>query len=92
MYSIKKVVLRNFAKFTGKHLSQSLFLNKVTAFRPIIKKQMVVCQIQPGLRFIYFDVQSDEMVVIKCNRLKEPRKLDAYYIIRKIIHNIKYQV
>ena len=27
--SVKKDVLRNFAKFTGKHLCQSLFLNKV---------------------------------------------------------------
>ena len=27
--SIKKRVLRNFAKFTGKHLCQSLFFNKV---------------------------------------------------------------
>ena len=28
--SIKKGVLRNFPKFTGKHLCQSLFVNKVT--------------------------------------------------------------
>ena len=28
-YSVKKGVLRNFAKFTGKHLCQSLFFNKV---------------------------------------------------------------
>ena len=27
-------VLRNFAKFTGKHLCQSLFLNKVAGLRP----------------------------------------------------------
>ena len=27
--SVKKGVLRNFAKFTGKHLCQSLFSNKV---------------------------------------------------------------
>ena len=27
----RKGVLRNFAKFTGKHLSQSLFFNKVVA-------------------------------------------------------------
>ena len=27
--SVKKVFLRNFAKFTGKHLCQSLFFNKV---------------------------------------------------------------
>ena len=30
----KKVVLRNFAKFTGKHLFQRLFLNKVAGLRP----------------------------------------------------------
>ena len=27
--SVRKVVLRNFLKFTGKHLCQSLFFNKV---------------------------------------------------------------
>ena len=30
----KKGVVRNFAKFTGKHLCQSLFLNKVPGLRP----------------------------------------------------------
>ena len=30
---IKKCVLRNFAKFTGEHLWQSLFLNKVADLR-----------------------------------------------------------
>ena len=30
----EKGVLRNFAKFTGKHLCQSLFFNKVTGLRP----------------------------------------------------------
>ena len=30
----KKGVLRNFAKFTGKRLCQSLFFNKVTGIRP----------------------------------------------------------
>ena len=29
----KKGVLRNFAKFTGKHLCQSVFLNKVAGLR-----------------------------------------------------------
>ena len=29
----KKGVLRNFAKFTGKHLCQNLFLNKVAGLR-----------------------------------------------------------
>ena len=30
----EKGVLRNVAKFTGKHLSQSLFFNKVAGLRP----------------------------------------------------------
>ena len=30
----KKGVLKNFARFTGKHLSQGLFFNKVTGLRP----------------------------------------------------------
>ena len=32
--SINKGVLRNFAKFTRKHLCQSLFFNKVAGLRP----------------------------------------------------------
>ena len=31
---LKKGVLRNFAKFAGKHLRQSLFFNKVAGLRP----------------------------------------------------------
>ena len=30
----KKGVLRNFAKFTGKHLCQRLFFNKIASLRP----------------------------------------------------------
>ena len=30
----KKGVLRNFSKFTGKHLCQSLFFNKVASLKP----------------------------------------------------------
>ena len=38
----KKGVLRNFAKFTGKHLCQSLFFNKVACLRPtfLLKKRL----------------------------------------------------
>ena len=37
----KKSVLRNFAKFTGKHLCQNLFFNKVVGLRPaaLLKKE-----------------------------------------------------
>ena len=30
----KKFILKNFAKFTGKHLCQGLFFNKVAGLRP----------------------------------------------------------
>ena len=39
---VKKSALRNFVKFTGKHLSQSLFFNKVAGLRPatLLKKRL----------------------------------------------------
>ena len=39
---VRKGVLRNFTKFTGKHLCQSLFFNKVAGFRPVtlLKKRL----------------------------------------------------
>ena len=40
--AIKKGVLRNFGKFTGKHLWRSLFFNKVVGLRPatLFKKRL----------------------------------------------------
>ena len=40
--SVKKSVLRNFKKFTGKHLCQSLFFNNVAGLRPatLLKKRL----------------------------------------------------
>ena len=40
--SLKKGVLRNFTKFTGKHLCQSLFFYKVVGLRPatLLKKRL----------------------------------------------------
>ena len=40
--SVRKGVLRNFAKFTEKHLYQSLFFNKVAGLRPttLFKKRL----------------------------------------------------
>ena len=39
---VKKVLLKNFSKFTGKHLSQSLYFNKVARRRPatLLKKRL----------------------------------------------------
>ena len=39
--SMRKSVLRNFAKFTGKHLCQSLFFNEIASLRAatLLKKE-----------------------------------------------------
>ena len=40
--SVRKGALRNFTKFTGKHLCQSFFFNKVAGVRPatLLKKRL----------------------------------------------------
>ena len=40
---VKKDILRNFTKFTGKHMYQSLFCNKVAGLRPatLLKKRLL---------------------------------------------------
>ena len=38
--SVKKDVLRNFGKFTGKHLCQSRYFNKVAGLRPLSKQRL----------------------------------------------------
>ena len=42
---MKNVVLRNFTKFTGKHLCQSLFFNKVAGFRPVTLLKKILAQV-----------------------------------------------
>ena len=58
--SIKNGVLRNFAKFTRKHLCQSFFFNKVAQLRPatLLKKRLThafsceFCEISKNAFFI----------------------------------------
>ena len=40
--NVKKRLLRNFTKFTGKHLCQKLFVNKIAGLRPatLLKKRL----------------------------------------------------
>ena len=41
--SVRKGILRNFAKFTGKHLCKSLFFNKVANLRSVALLKMRLC-------------------------------------------------
>ena len=51
----KKGVLKNFAKFTGKHLCQSLFFNKVADLIPatIVKRDSRTGIFERGLRLVF---------------------------------------
>ena len=42
---LKKGVLRNFVKFTEKHLCQSLFYNKVKGLRPVTLLKKTLAQV-----------------------------------------------
>ena len=57
--SVKKGVRRNFAKFTGKHLCQRLFFNKVAGLCNFIKKESLAkalscesCEISKNTPFL----------------------------------------
>ena len=71
--SVKKVVFRNFAKFTGKHLCQSIFFNKVEAWNFIKKEtlaQMFSCEFCEISKNTFFHrtplVAASELYLIPC--------------------------
>ena len=56
-YSVRKGVLRNFAKFTGKHLVQNLFFNKVAGLSLVKNKtlaQVFFCEFCEISKNIFF--------------------------------------
>ena len=78
--SVIKGVLRNFAKFTGKHLCQSLFFNKVAGLRPpasnFIKKwtpaQLLSCEFCKISKNSFFIEHLDDDPVIYYGSLNHP--------------------
>ena len=58
---MKKGVLRNIAKFTGKHMSQILSFHKVAVFRP-------ATSLKKRLRHMYFPVN----FAFSCEFLRTP--------------------
>ena len=60
MCSVRKGVLRNFAKFSGKHLWQSLFLNKVAGWGDCVCSFSCLLLLNEDFLFISFQ-QKNEM-------------------------------
>ena len=50
----RKGVLRNFTKFTRKHLYQSLFFNNVAALRPATFLKIILCHSCFPVNFVKF--------------------------------------
>ena len=61
---IKKGILKNFAKFIGKHLCQSLYFNKVIGLRPIFKNTFFTKHLRPTA-----SVDSQKSGSLYCNEL-----------------------
>ena len=60
--SVEKVVLRNFTKFSGKHLHQSLSFNKVTGLRSMTSSGVFVVNFE---NFSYIFLVSLLLILIK---------------------------
>ena len=83
----KKGVLRNFTKFTGKHLCQSLFFNKVAGLTPanFIKKEALAqvfcrefCEISKNTFFI----EHLWWLLLK-HVIKQPKNTGSYFFSYK---------
>ena len=76
--SVKKGVLRNFAEFTGKHLCQSLFLNKVPGLRPatLLKKKLqhIFCEFCEILKNTFFFTEHLQWLLLKGRYLQNQLK------------------
>ena len=68
----KKGVLKNFAKFTGKHLCQSLFFNKVVGLRPFFQNTSggSFCNFVESLKVKLFQVNVPFLYLLKTENLK----------------------
>ena len=72
--SARKDVLRNFAKFTGKHLCQSLFFNKVWDLRPttLLKRIWPSCfpvNLAKFLRILFSQSTSAQLLLVQTRHL-----------------------
>ena len=90
--SVRKGVVRNFAKFTGKHLCQSLFFNKISFIKKGTLTQVCFCEfceISKNTLFTdHLRVTTSEDSPTKYSPTSSPAMEKPY---RKVIRNIKLQ-
>ena len=88
--SVRKGVVRNFAKFTGKHLCQSLFFNKISFIKKVTLTQVCsceFCEISKNTLFTdHLRVTTSEESPTKYSPTSSPAMEKPY---RKVIRNTK---
>ena len=91
----KKGVLRNFAKFTGKHLCQNLFFNKVAGLAcNLIKKEILAqlfsfefCKISKNT----YSYRTPPLAASECSRnLGFEKQTDQNFITQNLCHGKEY--
>ena len=81
--SVRKLVLRNFTKFTGKHLCQSLLFNKVAGLSHLQKLDCSSKKKKPT----WFYLQNSLNLEEKKTALKTIRSFEELFILKT--HNLK---
>ena len=69
--SVKKDVLRNFTKFTGKHLRQSLVFNKVAVEHVwwlLLSITILFNQMQSKIKKSFFNISINVLIIYKENK------------------------
>ena len=87
-YSMKKGVLQNFVKFTGKHLSRSLFLNKVADSNFIKNEtltQVFSCEFCEIFKSIFF-IERLRWLFLTGHKIDRSTSLNCLFVhLRKIL-------
>ena len=94
-FYVRKGFLRNFTKFTGKHLYQALFFNKVADLRPkacnIIKKenlaQVLSCELCDISKKTFFA----EHLWATTSALMDPDKIVNYFSVKSCLRTVYQQ-
>ena len=85
--SVIKGVLRNFAKFTGKHLCQSPFLNKVAGMRPatLLRKRLWHRRFPVNFKNTFFTEHLWWLLLEKCYIISI-RGSNCFNIVNRFYH------
>ena len=95
---IKEGVLRNYIKFTGKHLCQSLFLNKVAGLRPatLLKKRLwhrcFSVKFVKFLRSPFYRTPLDDCFFIRMTKICDKSFVKPLFYFKMLLNRLIIQI